>query len=105
MHCGLRDLSDAIASIVGKTLGRNKIGRGPKSYQGLFAGVGMTYAIVLIVNWIFPFEGASFLQVNLMALAAAIGFALVDVFDKKIPDNFLNPMVCGGLIWLVYILF
>jgi dolichol kinase len=98
-------LSDAMASIVGKTLGRNKIGKGPKTYQGLLAGIGTTYAIVLIINSLFPFAGASFLQINMMALAAAIGFGLVDVFVKKIPDNFMNPMVCGGLIWLVYILF
>jgi dolichol kinase len=103
-------LSDATASLVGKSFNKlgwakHKIGNSPKTYAGLIGGCLMTFIIPFLINWLIPFEGASLLLILGMAIAATTAFAFIDVFAKRISDNFLNPMVCGGLIWILYLLF
>jgi dolichol kinase len=103
-------MSDATASIVGKTaskfgIANKKIGNTNKTFIGLLGGVVMTYGLTIFVHTILPFEGATLLQVHAMGLAAATAFAFIDVFAKRISDNFLNPVICGGLIWLIYLIF
>lgn len=98
-------ISDAMASIVGKGIGKKRNPASNKTIEGYLAGMITTYAIVLIVHTFAPFEGATWFLVNGLALGAALGFLLVDRFATEISDNFLNPVVCGSIMWAVYSIF
>ncbi|MCP4762059.1 MAG: hypothetical protein GY870_09765 [archaeon] len=99
-------VSDAMASIVGKFFGkvRSKRNNGHKTAEGYFAGFSTTYILVLLVHTLIPFPNINPLELQIMAFAAAIAFFFVDrgVFGKDISDNFLNPIICGITLIIVY---
>ena len=101
----LSAISDAAASIVGKAIGKKRNPNSPKTIEGYVAGLVATYLTVVGMLALVPLEGATMALIQAMAIGAAFGFLLVDYFAKEISDNFLNPMVCGLIIWAVYLLF
>ncbi|MHA1729069.1 MAG: hypothetical protein ACTSWY_10095 [Promethearchaeota archaeon] len=101
--------SDAMASVIGKKYGKIRSKKSKKTIEGYIAGFVSTYLIVIIVNLFVPYPNTVFnvhiiLVSNLMALGAAVGFLLVDRFTVIISDNFLNPIICGGIIVIIYFL-
>jgi dolichol kinase len=103
-------VSDAMASLVGKTFSRLgwakiKFKNSNKTLAGLIAGMTSTLLIVILVNILIPFPGASLLKVIAIGLIGAVGFAIIDIYAKVIVDNFWNPIVIGGLVWLTYVIF
>jgi dolichol kinase len=103
--CFIACLSDAAACLVGKFWGKIHPHGSKKTLEGYIAGFITTFACVLFCNWLVPLPNANTLLVIAMALGASIGFLIVDIYAKTISDNFLNPVVCGIIIWALYLIF
>ena len=101
----ISSISDGITSIIGIKFGKIAIKGTKKKLEGTIAGIITTYLIVIIINLIFPFQGLQNFEIHIIALFAAIGFGLVDIFSRKITDNFLNPVVTGLIIWIMLVIF
>ncbi|MBD3352749.1 MAG: hypothetical protein GF364_14775 [Candidatus Lokiarchaeota archaeon] len=95
-------LSDSAASIIGKRFGKRRSDKTKKTWEGYIAGFTSSFCLVFVVHLILPFSGINIFGVMLMAFGAATGFLLVDRFAKTLPDNFLNPIVCGLILTAIY---
>lgn len=98
-------LSDAAASLFGKRYGNKKLRLNKdKTWIGLIAGGLVSFFSVFITGIIVPIEGIGRnLPVILVMSAGASGvFICIDVFARHIGDNFLNPLLCGAYLILVY---
>jgi len=101
----ISSISDGITSIIGIKFGKISIKGTKKKLEGTIAGIITTYLIVIIINLILPFQGLINFEIHIIALFTAIGFGLVDIFSRKITDNFLNPVVTGSIIWILLLIF
>ena len=101
----ISSISDGVTSIIGIKFGKISIKGTKKKLEGTIAGIITTYLIIILINFILPFQGLQSFEIHIIALFAAIGFGLVDIFGRKITDNFLNPIVTGSIIWILYYLF
>jgi len=101
----ISSISDGITSIIGIKFGKITIKGSKKKLEGTIAGIITTYLIVIIINLILPFPELQSFEIHIIALFAAIGFGLVDIFSRKITDNFLNPVVTGLIIWIILEIF
>jgi len=101
----ISSISDGITSIIGIKFGKITIKGTKKKLEGTIAGIITTYLIIIIINLILPFQGLQTFEIHIIALFAAIGFGLVDIFGRKITDNFLNPIVTGLIIWIMLVIF
>ncbi|WP_147664736.1 hypothetical protein DSAG12_04560 [Promethearchaeum syntrophicum] len=101
----ISSISDGITSIIGIKFGKTIIRGTTKKLEGTIAGTITTYLIVIFINLFLPFQGLINLELQIIALSAAIGFALVDIFSRKITDNFLNPIVTGSILWILLLIF
>jgi dolichol kinase len=101
-------VSDAAAALVGKTWGNSKIGHkrpSGKTIEGYIGGVVVTYLIVFFtMSWIAP-ATITGLEIHAMAIGASLAFLFVDIFAKKVSDNFLNTAACGIVLLTLYALF
>ncbi len=78
-------LADPAASVVGRTRGRTRLGKGSVLGTATFIGVA------LLVLW--P-------QVGLGAAAlAALAAAAVEVLPLGLDDNLTVPLACGAVLW------
>ena len=94
--------SDAAASTIGMRFGKHKIGiNKDKSYEGLIAGMIMTFACGMLVN-VFFFPGKILQVILLSAILTAI-YGGFDVHIKKVNDNFFFTIVLGLITWFLYI--
>ncbi len=101
----ISSISDGVTSIIGIKFGKTTIKGTKKKLEGTIAGILTTYLIVIIINFILPFQGLQGIEIHIIALFAAFGFGLVDIFSRKITDNFLNPVVTGSIIWVLLMIF
>jgi len=102
----VESISDALASLIGKRYGKHKLGMNlKKSWEGLFAGGGSTFLLVVLSNLLFPELPISMLVIVIMAVGTAIVFMMIDMFAKRILDNILNPLVCGAFMIVFLALF
>jgi dolichol kinase len=98
-------LSDGMASVIGKSLGKKRNSKSPKTLEGYLAGFITAYLVVIFMGTIIPHEGVSTMLLHIMALVAAFGILMVDVYSSDISDNFLNSLVTGSLLWVIYFVF
>ena len=98
-------IADAAASTVGKYLGKVRSTKTQKTIEGYIAGVVVTIACVHLGFLIAPLPNVSTTLVWIMALTAGFCFLMVDIFAKKISDNFLNPFTTGLAMVILYYLF
>ncbi len=101
----ISSISDGVTSIIGIKFGRISIKGSKKKLEGTIAGIITTYLIIIIINFILPFQGLQSFEIHIIALFTGIGFGFVDIFSRKITDNFLNPVVTGFIIWIILIIF
>ena len=101
----ISSISDGVTSIIGIKFGKITIKGTKKKLEGTIAGIITTYLIIIIINLILPFQGIQSFEIHIIALFTAFGFGLVDIFSRKITDNFLNPVVTGSIIWIILLLF
>ncbi len=99
-------IGDALASVVGKNLGKHKldnVGNFPnKSWEGTIAGALSTAMGVIIFSLLYPIPDQSLYLIVAGATLSSIAFMLIDMYVRKIADNLLNNIVIG-LILLVLI--
>jgi dolichol kinase len=103
--CFIGELSDAMASLVGKKFGKKRNPNSSKTIEGFIAGALTTYLLVILVNVFVPFPGVSMGIVHLMGIGAAIIFLLFDIYANVLTDNFYNPFFVGLTIWLIWLVF
>lgn len=97
-------ISDAMASIIGKNFGKKRPGKN-KTVAGFIAGAVTSYLLVIIVHFMTPFENINLIEINILALGAALAFYLVDRYIETVTDNFANPVIVGlTIVVLNYIL-
>lgn len=101
----ISSISDGITSIIGIKFGKISIGRTNKKLEGTIVGTVITYLIIILINLILPFQGLNNLEVHVIAILTALSFGFVDIFGKKITDNFLNPVITGIILWSMFNLF
>ncbi|MBN2149838.1 MAG: hypothetical protein JW839_00200 [Candidatus Lokiarchaeota archaeon] len=95
-------IGDAAGSVFGKRFGKHKLpGGSKKSWEGLAAGMVVSFVAVLVVN--LAFEPGAPAKAIIMATAIA-GFAgLFDAAVTKVDDNYMNTFVLGGIAWVLYL--
>ncbi|MCP4763139.1 MAG: hypothetical protein GY870_15290 [archaeon] len=101
-------IADAMASIVGKKFGkiRSKKEGTKKTAEGYIAGSLTAYLLVLLVHSIWQFGSLGLLEVNIIAIGAGLAIFIVDKYLSQIvSDNFLNPVACGLVIFILYSIF
>lgn len=102
----VESVSDAMASLVGKRFGTHKLRLNPKkSWEGLIAGGVTSFFMVILGNIIIPGLPIDVVLLVILALGTSIVFMLIDTFSKRIMDNILNPLVCGGFMIVFLALF
>jgi len=99
--CLIGAISDAMASIIGKKYGTRFFKNSPKSLIGNFFGGFTTFLVINFIHFVIPFDTNSIITVEIIAIATSLGFMIVDRFAKDISDNFLNPFVCGSIMWVL----
>jgi len=96
-------IGDAAGSVFGKRFGKHKLPGGrKKSWEGLVAGMLVSFIAVLVVN--LSFEPASVIQAIIMAAAIAGIAGLFDATVTRVDDNYMNTFVLGAIAWVLYLL-
>nr|MDO8113975.1 hypothetical protein [Candidatus Sigynarchaeota archaeon] len=95
-------IGDAAGSVFGKRFGKHKLPRSKKTYEGLIAGMLVSFIAVLIVNLAFDPSNMAF-AVTFAAIIACI-FGLFDATITKVDDNYMNTFVLGAIAWILYLL-
>ncbi len=96
-------IGDAAGSVFGKRFGRHKLpGRIKKSWEGLAAGMIVSFAAVLLVN--LAFDPAGWIPAIIMAAAVAGFEGLFDAKVTRVDDNYMNTFVLGAIAWMFYLL-
>lgn len=96
-------IGDAAGSVFGKRYGVHKLPGGTKkSWEGLVAGMIVSFAAVLLVN--LAFDPAGWIQATCMATAIAGVAGLFDAKVTSIDDNYMNTFVLGTIAWVLYIM-
>jgi len=91
--------SDAIAAIVGVTIGRAKIPiNKEKTVEGTLTG--MVAAMIVIIT----FLGVTFTNI-IKGLIIAIIFGILDVTNLPVNDNLIYPIIFGGTLSILDLIF
>lgn len=99
-------ISDAVASVVGKSYGKHKMtnfGRYPnKSFEGLLAGAFAAFiGVYLLFEW-YPMNNVTgTLLQPILGLVVALVFVLIDAFSKYIVDNVENTLLPGMVLYTI----
>ena len=99
--CLVAEISDAMASIVGKSIGKMRT-KSSKTIEGYIAGSLSTFVIIIGTHALMPFPGASWGIALAMAIAGSVIFLFVDMWAKVLSDNFYNGFFIGIILWIVY---
>ena len=84
-------------------LGKHKLpGRDKKSWEGLAAGMLVSFIAVLLVN--LAFEPTGWIAAIVMAAAVAGFEGLFDARVTRVDDNYMNTFVLGAIAWVIYLL-
>lgn len=85
-------VGDACAAMIGKTLGRHKILNNTKSIEGTAACLICCLIVGLVLGW-WHFDVAPWIIV-----IGAVVASIIELFNFKIDDNVLIPVVCAGIL-------
>ena len=96
-------IGDAAGSVFGKRFGKHKLPGGTKkSWEGLAAGMLVSFTAVLVVN--LAFDPAGWIAAIAMAAAVAGCAGLFDAKVTRVDDNYMNTFVLGAIAWVLYLL-
>ncbi len=96
-------IGDAAGSVFGKRFGKHKLPGGTKkSWEGLAAGMLVSFTAVLMVN--LAFDPAGWIAAIVMAAAVAGCAGMFDAKVTRVDDNYMNTFVLGAIAWVLYLL-
>ncbi len=97
-------VGDASSSVFGKRFGKHHLPHNQKkTWEGLIAGMIVSFAAVLIVN--LYLDPANLIMTFGMATILACVYGIFDAFVTRVDDNILNTFILGAIAWLSYIVF
>lgn len=89
---------DPAAALIGRRWGRTKLVNN-RSLEGTVAFALVAFLACIVVLGIFHGDLAATTMLLIAALAAVVG-ALVELFSRRIDDNFAIPVAVGGCVWV-----
>ncbi len=96
--------ADMTANLVGKKFGRKKIRNTKKTYEGLFAGMGVAYVsgviTLLLLSHVYMFKPVSLL---LIPLVGAVIIGLLDFLDLEVDDNLSYNFIVSTVLFFISI--
>ncbi len=98
-------IGDGAASIFGLKFGKIKFPKkSNKTIVGYIAGF-VSSLIVSLLSFLFFEPKLGIISSLLLALVGALVFLAIDLINLRIDDNILNPIICGFLMFFVYLFF
>ncbi|TKJ27757.1 MAG: hypothetical protein CEE42_00860 [Promethearchaeota archaeon Loki_b31] len=97
--------ADMTANLVGKKFGRKNIRNTKKTYEGLFAGMGVAYIsgiiTLLLLRQVYMLKPVSLILIPLVG-AVIIGF--LDFLDLEVDDNLSYNFIVSTVLFFISIL-
>jgi len=100
----ITSIGDGVASIMGVSFGRHHFPKTScKTIIGYISGFLASFGVSLISLWLFePYIVP--LKMIIIALIGALVFLIIDLLSLKIDDNILNPIFCGLIMTVLFII-
>ena len=97
--------ADMTANLVGKKFGRKNIRNTKKTYEGLFAGMGVAYIsgiiTLLLLRQVYMLKPVSLI---LIPLVGAVIIGLLDFLDLEVDDNLSYIFIVSTVLFFISIL-
>jgi len=97
--------ADMTANLVGKKFGRKNIRNTKKTYEGLFAGMGVAYIsgiiTLLLLRQVYMLKPVSLI---LIPLVGAVIIGLLDFLDLEVDDNLSYNFIVSTVLFFISIL-
>ncbi len=74
-----------------------------KTIIGYIAGFIASFGVSIFALWLFE-PKLLLIKKIIISISGALMFFLIDIINLKVDDNILNPIFCGLLMWIVYII-
>lgn len=95
-------VGDGAASIIGLRFGKIHFPRSSdKTIIGYIAGFLASFGISIFALWLFE-SALGFYKILIIAIFGAVMFVFIDLLNPKIDDNILNPILCAGVMGLLF---
>lgn len=95
-------VGDPAAGLVGRKFGKTKLVNG-RSLEGTLTFAVVSFAAVMGVLAVWHSDLSLGMQASVAGIAAVVG-ALVELFSRRIDDNFAIPVFTGLVIWAFLVL-
>ncbi|HUW91271.1 MAG TPA: hypothetical protein VMV43_12230 [Candidatus Nanopelagicaceae bacterium] len=100
----ITSIGDGVASIMGVSFGRHHFPKtSSKTIIGYISGFLASFGASLFALWLFESYLNPF-KIIIMSLSGALVFLIIDLLSLKIDDNILNPIFCGLIMTVFYII-
>lgn len=97
-------IADGAASIFGLRFGKKHFPKSSrKTLIGYIAGFIASFGVNIFALSLFEPE-ILLIKTLVISLNGALIFFLIDIINLKIDDNILNPIFCGLIMWIIYII-
>ena len=97
-------IGDGAASIFGLKFGKKNFPKSSKkTIIGYIAGFIASFGVSVFALWLFESE-LLLIKIMLISISGALLFFFIDLINLKVDDNILNPIFCGLLMWIIYII-
>ena len=97
-------IGDGAASIFGLKFGKKNFPKtSKKTIIGYIAGFIASFGVSIFALWLFE-PKILLIKKIIISISGALMFFLIDIINLKVDDNILNPIFCGLLMWIVYII-
>ncbi len=96
---------DIASNLIGRTLGTKKIRNGPKTYEGLLAGIIGSFisGILILIILCESFCVINALLYFFLPLIGSIIIGVIDFLDLEIDDNLLYPFTISTVLFFILI--
>ncbi len=100
----ITSIGDGVASIMGVSFGKHHFPKeSSKTIIGYISGFLASLGVSFFALWLFE-PHLMLSKMIIISLSGALVFLIIDLLSLKIDDNFLNPIFCGLIMALLYII-
>ncbi|MBY9008632.1 MAG: hypothetical protein KGD74_02045 [Candidatus Lokiarchaeota archaeon] len=100
----ITSIGDGVASIMGISFGKRHFPKtSSKTIVGYISGFLASFGASLFALWLFESQ-LNPLKIVILSLSGALVFLIIDLLSLKIDDNILNPIFCGLIMTVFYII-